>query len=106
MLDFNLDVRAFYPDLVAVYGFESRRPDGPAGGEVKHGAVPGTSYIGAVDLAFTERAADVSTTVINRVKSAANIEQGDFVSFHLDKLGAADRDFIDCGDFYELRHGL
>src|SRR6266436_6495165 len=103
--DFDFNVRAIDSNAVTVYGLGGGRSQHLAAGNVKHGSVPGTSDLGAFDLSFAKRPADVCARVVDGVIGACHVEDRNFVSVYLDQLCLAVGNLVSRGNFYELWHG-
>jgi hypothetical protein len=66
--------------------------------------MPGAGNFDAVELAFTQRPADMRTVVIDGVKRAGYIEEGDFLTGCFDQFGLARSDLTEAGNFHKLWH--
>src|SRR5262249_46734486 len=75
-----------------------------ATGDVKAGAVPGADNLGADQVAFRQRTAAMRTAIVNGVKGAADVEQGQGTAADLDLLPFSRGHFLNSGHRSE-RHG-
>src|SRR5205814_3070810 len=85
--DFDFDVRAIDPNVIAIDGLGRRRSEHLASSYVEHRAMPGTGYFVALDFAFAKRPAYVRAVIIEGMENAADIEERDLFSIYFDHPG-------------------
>lgn len=85
LLDFDFNVRSFDHDLVTWNALLRWRPQDGARFQIEIRAVPRTSDLGALNVAFRQRAAAVGAGIADGVISSLHIEEGDSLAFDCER---------------------
>src|SRR5882724_9552354 len=102
--DFYFDVRPIDPNIVATYAAGGGRAEHLAGRNIKHRAVPWTGDFVACDFALAKRSAHVRTGIVDGVKGAAHIKDGDLFTINFHHARLTGWYVFSLSNFLELGH--
>src|SRR6266699_1677009 len=103
-LQLQFNIISLHDYFVTLYTFESRWGQHVARVEVEFGVVPWANDLATVHFSFRQRSARMRTRVVDRVKSAGDVEHRDAIAVDLDRRGFSRWQVCRVRNFHEFGH--